>query len=425
MDFFKKLLDQVKGIWSQWKLPQKLIFFGVIAALVLGVIMVFAFSAGPNMVPIFTSAIKDQGALDEMTQRLDAEGISYKVGADGKLSALDDRAAKRARAILIRENLVPEGTSPWDFLNVERWTTTDWERNVNLRLAIQRQLEDHITALGDIDAARVVVQIPEKTLFAEDQDPVTASVELTIAPGSDMVSNRKKITGVERLIQMAVPGLKKENIVIVDSSTTEQLNDWSNLAASDKIDLAQRELKMKRAEEQKYIKAVSTQFAQIFGEDRVRVINADVTMDMGKRTTQKTEITPIIIEPKDPTNPASEMKYEMSVALSKAEFNEQYNGSGFNPEGPPGQEGQTPPAYKDLSGVVGTYNRSDNKTNFEMNKAVSTEEGSPQVARIAMAVALDGQWKKLYDDKGALQRNPDGSIKREYVPVTKEEMDSA
>ena len=34
---------------------------------------------------------------------------------------------------------------------------------------------------------------------------------------------------------------------------------------------------------------------------------------------------------------------------------EQFKGTGFNPEGPPGQEGQTPPAYKDLEGLVGEY----------------------------------------------------------------------
>ncbi len=424
-DIFKKIMDQIKTIWSQWKTPQKLIFFGIIAAVVLGIVLVFSFSAGPNMVPVFTQSIKDAAAMDRITQKLDSENIKSVIGTDGRIMVSDDKTARRARTLLLRDDLVPQGTSPWDFLNVEKWTTTDFERNVNLRLAIQRQLEEHIMSLEDIDAAKVVLQIPEKTLFSEDQDPVTASVILTIAPGSDMATSagRKKVLGVEKLIQMAVPGLKKENISIADSSTSEVLNDWSTQSASDLLDIRQRELKMKRTEEQKYIKAVSQQFAQIVGEERIRVINADVTLDMGKKTTQRTEINPIWIQKADPRNPAVEAKYEMSVAVSEAKFNEQYSGSGFNPEGPPGQEGQTPPAYKDLSGVVGNYNRTDNKTNYEMNKAVVNEEGSPSIARVSIAVAIDGSWKKVYDDKGTIQRNPDGSVKREYVPVDKAELD--
>ena len=75
--------------------------------------------------------------------------------------------------------------------------------------------------------------------------------------------------------------------------------------------------------------------------------------------------------------------------------------------------------------MVGTYNRADNKTNYEMNKMVTQEEPGPVIGRVSIAVAIDGGWKKTYDDKGVLQRNPDGSIKREYIPLTKEEMTQA
>ena len=60
-----------------------------------------------------------------------------------------------------------------------------------------------------------------------------------------------------------------------------------------------------------------------------------------------------------------------------------------------------------------------------MNKMVTQEEPGPVIGRVAIAVAIDGGWKKSYDDKGVLQRNPDGSIKREYIPLTTEEMKQA
>ena len=135
-DFFKKLLNQIKTIWGSWKNTQRIIFFGVIGAVILGIVLIFAFSAGPNLVPVFTQPIKDTTALDRITQKLDEEGIKAQVGADGRILVGDDKTARRARTLLLREDLVPKGTNPWDFLNVERWTTTDFERNVNLRIAI-------------------------------------------------------------------------------------------------------------------------------------------------------------------------------------------------------------------------------------------------------------------------------------------------
>ena len=59
---------------------------------------------------------------------------------------------------------------------MDRWTVTDFEREVNLRQAITRNLKEHIEAIEDVDRAEVTLVLPETTLFQEDQDPVTASV---------------------------------------------------------------------------------------------------------------------------------------------------------------------------------------------------------------------------------------------------------
>ena len=53
-----------------------------------------------------------------------------------------------------------------------------------------------------------------RKLFAEDQNPVTASVVLYTKPGSDLTTNRKKVEGVQKIILKAVEDLKTDNIVI-------------------------------------------------------------------------------------------------------------------------------------------------------------------------------------------------------------------
>ena len=60
----------------------------------------------------------------------------------------DEETARRIRAILIREDLVPRGTDPWALFDRDRWTITDFERNVNLLRAITTMVTDHIRSLS-------------------------------------------------------------------------------------------------------------------------------------------------------------------------------------------------------------------------------------------------------------------------------------
>ncbi len=423
-EFFKKLVETLKKTWGSMKTPQRVAFFAVIGVVIVLIIGALAISAGPNLVPILSKPITDEALRERITNRLETEGIAYTITADNRLMTTNEKEAKKAKAVLAREDLIPAGTDPWALFDIERWTITDFERNVNLRRAIEGQLEQHISALDDVDTSNVVIQIPEKTLLADDQDPVTASVILSPRPGSDIVGNRKKIEGIEKLIMLAVPGLKKDSIVITDLSGM-QLNDWANTASVDDLDLKQRILKIKRSEEIKYMKTITSTLSKMFGESRVQLVNTEVMLDMGNRTSDRTEVTPIETVADNPLTPFSEREIVLNVPISEQKFNEEFKGSGWNPEGPAGVEGQTPPAYKDLSGLVGQYSRNDNRTNYEINKTITKETGQPEIKRVSIAVAIDGSWKKVYKPDGTFERNTDGSIKREYVALSSEQLGSA
>ena len=89
-------------------------------------------------------------------------------------------------------------------------------------------------------------------------------------------------------------------------------------------------------------------------------------------------------------------------------------------------EGQTPPAYKDLSNLVGKYDKTSQTTNNEINKKVTTSEKQPwDIRGISTGVAIDGVWKQKYDKGGRVMLNPDGSIQREYVAVSDDDLAKA
>lgn len=428
-EFFTKQLDRIVSIWKKWTLVQRIIFISVAAAVLAGFGVLAAVSSAPSMVPLLYRSIPNETEMSRITQRLDQEGVRYQQTADARILVDDDKTAQRMRAVLAREDLIPAGTDPWQIFDVERWTITDFERNVNLRRAITRSLERHITALEDVDAASVTLVMPEDKLFAEDRNPVTASIIVTPKPGSDLTENRKKIQGIERLVRFAVEGLKQENITITDHQGLV-LNDFSGMADIDRLELAKREMKTTRDLEAQYKKSILAALRRIYGEDRVQIINLDISLDTGKKTVATEEHFPILVHPDNPRTPYDESAQPgakvLSITLSKELQDERFEGTGFNPEGPPGQEGQTPPAYKDLESMAGKYSKSSVIQNEVVNKRVINEEKAPwEVRRVTAAVAIDGVWKWAFNDKGEAILNKDGSIQREYTPVSDEDLAKA
>jgi len=421
-DWWKRIRDQIAGLWARWNTTQKIILFAIVGAGILAVILLFSFSAAPSMVPLISTPITDTDARLQISAKLDELGVKYQLRPDNVFYVADEKTARHLRVVLNEENLIPKGTDPWALFDMERWTTTDFERDVNLQRAITKQLEQHIMALDGVDNVSVTLVVPKTELFAADQKPTTASVIITPSPASDISTNRKKIMGVQRLIELAVAGLKPENIVITDN-TGMQINDFAGLQEVDRLELAKRELAVKQQLETKYNSEITDALRDIFSPDRVRVLKIDIKLDMSKVSSTAEEFSPIAVEPATRFTPP---KYAPSIARSTQSIEEHFQGTGFNPEGPPGQEGQTPPAYKDLSNLVGKYDKSSQTTNNEINKKVTNSEKQPwEIQRITTGVAIDGVWRVKYDQKGQVMLNPDGSIQREYTQVSDDDLAKA
>jgi len=414
----RALLAQLGTLWGKWSVTQKAILFSVLGVTVLAVVLIGVFSAAPSMVPLIGTPVKEENDRARILGVLDQEGVKYKTGPDNMIYVEDQKTARRIRTILFREDLIPARTDPWAIFDVERWTLTDFERDVNLQRALTKSLEQHILGVDDVDAVSVTLVVPKKELFEEDQKQVSASVILTPRPGSDIAANRKKIEGIQKIIKFAVAGLKDENLVITDQNGI-QLNDFEGQMGVDRIEIARRELKTKKELEQQYKSEILNSLRSMFGADRVQIVKIDILLDMSKQTVNTEEHFPVTIRKDNPRTPFDESEVVASITLSKEVKEEQFEGTGFNPEGPPGQEGQTPPAYKDLSNLVGKYSQSSMIQNEVVNKRSTVEEKSPwAISRITAAVAIDGVWKRVYNAQGQLELNTDGSIKREYLPVT-------
>ena len=425
LDFLRRLWTQVTTLWGRWSVTQRIILGGVAGAAIVAIIVLVSVSGTPSMVALLGTPVTEPDQLAQIGAVLDEEGVSWEVRGDERVYVADQATARRIRAILVREDLIPPQTDPWSLFDVDRFSITDFERNVNLRRAITRNLEQHIVALDDIDAASVTLVVPERELFTEDQDPTTASIVITPRPGSDILENRGKVEGVQRLVQFAVAGLQEEHIVILDHRGL-QINDFQGLEELDRVALAERQIKTKFTFEQQYKREILQALGNIFTADRVEILKLDIDLDLSRETTQTEEHFPITLREDNPLTPFDETEVVESVTISREAQEESFRGTGFNPEGPPGQEGQTPPAYRDLSNLQGLYDSSSLIQNEAVNRRTTASEKSPwNINRISVGVALDGVWRRVFAAGGQLELEEDGSIQRQYDPVSDEDLRKA
>ncbi len=419
-EWFKKFFGQIKTLWTKWSLVQRLILIAIVVAAIGGTIALFSISSKPSMVPVIDAPIRDENTLDRIITRINAEGVRTSVSSAGIVMVENDRTAKQMRSILIREDLIPANTSPWEIFDRERWTITDFERNVNLQRAITQMIIDHLRALDDIDDASVTLVVPQKELFASQQDPTTASVIITPRPGSDITTNAKKVEGIQKLVKNAVQGLTDDNITIADTYGNV-LNDfgeeWQN---RNRITLTKEQQIYIQKLEDDYRKKILSSLQHTFTAERVRDINIKFDMDMSRRVVSRSELLPTVLKPKTPGLSYDDSQYVESISISSQRTSTTWEGTGFTPEGTPGVGGQTTPVMRDLSNLYGSVNQSTDYTNNEVSRQQIEEEKSPTIDRVTVSVNIDGQWIPKYDEHGNYVVLPNKTIDREYIPIPAE-----
>jgi flagellar M-ring protein FliF len=421
-EFFKKFITKVTALWAGWSLKQKIII-AVIAVVIFGtVITLFRVSATPVLSAVISRPITDENLLGRIVNRIEMENVKVTVTPDNVVRVADDETARRMRVILQSEDLLPSKIDPWEIFDKERWTTTDMERNVRFQRAQKDMIVIHIKAIEGIDNVGLNIVWPQEKLFLSEQKPATAGLTIFPTPGSDITKDRKKIEGIQKLLKSAIEGLEDDNITITDNYGNV-LNDFEGLKNFDKQSLTERQQKFLLAQEKKYREIVLASIQKIYSEDRVRDLNIKFEMDMSNKSVETKENFPVTIKPRTPGLSYDDSIIKESLEISTSKSDTKWEGVGFNPEGPSGVEGQTPPAFQDMDNLYGRMNQTTEVINYDLNQRKSQEEKSPQIDRVTVSVNIDGVWKRKFDSK----RNPiitaDGSIEREYAPIPPEDLE--
>lgn len=422
-EWLRKITDSVSNFWKNSSVIKKVILFGVLAVIIVAIIITTRVSAKPAGVRLFNSQVTDAQSRSQILDRISQENIQAFATDDGYITVPDEKTAVKLRSILISENLVPSYIDPFAGYYNRSWNTTDAEQRVKLNNAVTRTVKNHLESISDIVSADVAIVKPETELFSEAQKPVTASVVLKLTPNSDMTMNRRRILGVQKIILSAVEGLKEENLVISDMDGNV-LNDFEGMADFDRLSIIEKQQKLKRKTEAERKADVLSALQQLASADRIRDLNISIDFDMSEKSVESTEYSPIVIRKDNPDTPYDDSEFRDTLPISQQTVTKEWQGTGYNPEGPAGVEGQTPPVYSDMSNVIGKSTETGVTQNNVINTTHTTEKVAPQQGRVTVSLNVDGRWRMLLDPKTHryVIDEETGSLKREFIPVSDEEL---
>ncbi len=357
----KPLLDGLKALGTA-----RLAAMGAVAVGILAMLAVLVSQGGSHPQMSLLYGDLDLREAGQMAEQLEKAHIAHELGRqDDRLLVPADQVAA-ARLLLAKNGLPSGGSVGYEiFDRGDNLTATQFEQTINQTRALEGELSRSIRLISGVRAARVHLVLPHREPFASEQVAAQASVLLSMAGAARM--DPEGVQAVLNLVAAAVPGLKPQNIAIID-------NRGNVLArAGNPVDggSVQSVDELRQATELRLARAVEEMLEPSLGAEHVRA-EAAVTMNIDQvRETQETF---------DPNQQV--LRSQQTVSDKNRSSDGQTNTSVQN-NLPNANAGQASSGSQD--------DRQEETNNYEIGKTVRTLiQDQPRLARISLAVMVDG-----------------------------------
>ena len=183
------MVQTVTGVLKRWQqrfaalaTGQKITFVVGAAALLVTGFLVLRWATTPSYAPLFSNlSSKDASAVVE---ELEAQGVPYQLNNGGATIMVPREQLYDTRIALSGEGLPGGEDGGYTLLDGQDLSTSDFQEQTNFKRAMEGELSRTIEAIDGVDPAVVMLAMPEKEVFADEQEPTTASVLIDAAAGS-------------------------------------------------------------------------------------------------------------------------------------------------------------------------------------------------------------------------------------------------
>ncbi|HEY1790761.1 MAG TPA: flagellar basal-body MS-ring/collar protein FliF [Verrucomicrobiae bacterium] len=274
-----KLLAQLRVIWSQLGASQKMTVLAATFVLVAGMLALSVWSSRTDYGLLYGGLSDSEAA--KVIAALDDTKVSYKTG-NGSIYVPTDKI------YTLRMELAGKGIPSGDGVGFEifdkpNFGISDFVQHANYVRAIEGELARTISQLDDVEAARVMIVLPENRLLLDKNTYPTASVFVHVRSNSDL--SQQSINSIRFLVANSVEGLKPNHVAVVDNLgnvLAENTDDDSLTGLTDTQLAARRNL------EQYLSKKAQDMLEKVVGPGQAIVrVSADINYDTLTQTQEK------------------------------------------------------------------------------------------------------------------------------------------
>lgn len=214
-DQLTRALSRGRGTFSGFTAGQKAVTVLGTLALLLGGFMVFRWASAPEYAPLFSNmSASDASAV---VDQLETDGTPYQLTDGGSTVMVPRKDVYSTRIALSGEGLPTNSDNQgYSILDDQGMSLSQDQQDTNFKRAMEGELANTIEAIDGVETAVVHLAIPKKEVFAEQQDPTTASVLVRTRPGSTL--DPEQVQAVVNLVASSVDGLDPDNVTVADAT---------------------------------------------------------------------------------------------------------------------------------------------------------------------------------------------------------------
>src|ERR1700722_5072562 len=274
-----KLLAQLRTIWSQLGTSQRMSVLAATFVLVAGLTAISIWSSRADYGLLY-GGLSDSEA-SKVISALEVAKVSYKTG-NGSIYVPADKI------YTLRMQLAGRGIPSGDGVGFEifdkpNFGISDFVPHANYVRAIEGELARTISQIDEVEAARVMIVLPENRLLLDKDTYPTASVFVHVRGNSQLQS--QSINSIRFLVANSVEGLKPNHVAVVDNLgnvLSENTDDDSLTGLTDTQLAARRNL------EQYLGKKAQDMLEKVLGPGQAIVrVSADINYDSLTQTQEK------------------------------------------------------------------------------------------------------------------------------------------
>lgn len=362
------LLGQLSLFWKNQTPVQRIVLITLVVAAAIMVPVLISWAGSTDYVVAYSSLSEEDAG--EIVQKLSESNIDYQLKGTTTIMVPSDKVYE-VRLQMAREGLPKSSAVGYELFSGNTLGMTEFTQRVNYQRALEGELERTIGSLEPVQAVRVHVVQPEKTLLSSDQQPTTASVTIQLKPGRTL--DAAQVRAITQLVSSSVEGLQAENVVVVDTQgmlLAGGAENGSDAGASQSDSRRAAEASAAAEIRQK----VQSMLDGMLGPNRA-LVQASVSMDWTQREVTTNEFSPT-----------------PSAIRSSQKVTENYANANGTTGGVPGAASNlpTPVATVAAGASPSSYSRSEETVNYEISQTQSHSIIVPgTINRVTLSVMVD------------------------------------